>query len=991
MLPASRSSTPISGHGESFKQARMKSSSRASLLNSANTSLVQPSCDSLTDLTKLKRFKSLPGGKARKKRRAPSPPKNVEPYRPQSKTETKPELQLALAPEKPAVPEGVKLRRRAKCLQTKYNMNHRQSMFCAKIQQAPENRRHSWYIGKERRKSMEDLSSDEESNHHRSRQCGRQTLQVFTQNLIRSPSDSSLMYLNQLSSNSDLQLLVDQAPLTQPVKPVLPPRLPAKTVKKPFETCEPIRGDSQASFCEGIYDSVPKPRSCLSQKQLEYNQIYDVPRRLIGTRNQGQKAQFNSVMSLQTAANKTEFKPLFDRAVSAQGNQAGNGKVTNGNGKIKRAKDVSNLFSSQDIELERPILPPRRKRKTPPLPPKGNFKSLDCLEMTGSEISEEYERCQSYATNHSKRFEDNNLGKAYRKSPFSESMYSSSTSTLMESFSSLPPPPSDLDSQSFDLDLEGEDPNQTPTHRPISKQPDTISTFSSVSSVTLLHEDALSGYDSASLPGDPFPQGLSPSSSTSTIGSTPPSITSPLLPLSPGVPEEMSVSLPPPPPPVEEEALEMTASAYFPPPPMTDEPFLAAAVKEGGSPSSTPVVTRRSPLIKHNSDTNLSSGKSDDILEEQEYTLLTDQASDSQDLKYECPKEESESHLKSPDTIQADDKALDGLKDQLEQEIQPDEGNEQKDLNPEQQKSSSVSSKKSDLIENQDDILLEPKESDKGIEVSDNVNLESDSDNLEGQQSVNHCQGPGKEESSDNDQGLNSELQRQDSAEIVEFILNDVVDNIFLGQIQNEDSNIQESEELPTTVMNFEDETLSDSNSIKITNEIWSRFDPGSFKSCLLPGHDPNQPLDPVAISLAHSTLLETPLSILALHLTKVDHELFFGQEYQSVFSVDEEHFQMDVLERSVCLRTFVIVSILATMHSAEASKLLARWISIAEESRTRCGNEFALFNILSALVSDQLSNWSEMWTDLQQVSLIFQILLEVLQNFAQNSSESLS
>ena len=51
-----------------------------------------------------------------------------------------------------------------------------------------------------------------------------------------------------------------------------------------------------------------------------------------------------------------------------------------------------------------------------------------------------------------------------------------------------------------------------------------ISSLSSVSSVTLQGDDMSFGYDSTSLPEDPFPQGLPASSASSTIGSPPPSM-----------------------------------------------------------------------------------------------------------------------------------------------------------------------------------------------------------------------------------------------------------------------------------------------------------------------------------------------------------------------------------------------------------------------------------------------------------------------------------
>ena len=101
----SRSSPPIStgsGSGKSanenvgpchYQAAKMKSGSRASLLAASSSSGSSSRKDAKNgynttkslnnESSQLKRFKSLPSGKInrRVKRKAPSPPKNVEPYK----------------------------------------------------------------------------------------------------------------------------------------------------------------------------------------------------------------------------------------------------------------------------------------------------------------------------------------------------------------------------------------------------------------------------------------------------------------------------------------------------------------------------------------------------------------------------------------------------------------------------------------------------------------------------------------------------------------------------------------------------------------------------------------------------------------------------------------------------------------------------------------------------------------------------------------------
>ena len=54
-----------------------------------------------------------------------------------------------------------------------------------------------------------------------------------------------------------------------------------------------------------------------------------------------------------------------------------------------------------------------------------------------------------------------------------------------------------------------------------------------------------------------------------------------------------------------------------------------------------------------------------------------------------------------------------------------------------------------------------------------------------------------------------------------------------------------------------------------------SLFDPQSFQTLYLPAGG-NKPLDPMAVSAVHRTLVDTPANILAIHLTYLDLR-FFG------------------------------------------------------------------------------------------------------------------
>ena len=179
----------------------------------------------------------------------------------------------------------------------------------------------------------------------------------------------SFLVLVQISST----FLHESLKAQNPSPPELPPRLPAKTAQKtqPLEaaaeeTTPPfVRADSQLSQVssvafEGIYDIVPTPRSCLSRRQLEYNDIYDVPRKLIA-KNQHQNSKGRRQQQQQPATGVMHQRPpSFDRSVSVFDTRHSSkrvrststvsvGKMPEDTAGIRRANYVSNLgiFSSQ--------------------------------------------------------------------------------------------------------------------------------------------------------------------------------------------------------------------------------------------------------------------------------------------------------------------------------------------------------------------------------------------------------------------------------------------------------------------------------------------------------------------------------------------------------------------------------------------------------------------------------------------------------------------
>ena len=357
----------------------------------------------------LKRFKSLPGGSRRKvKRRAPSPPKQpkvtsenssannidkeAEPLLPQSNDEAihhpHPKSAPDFADEKHTFLQGVKLRRKKfkHLLQSPLSLRQRQSMhYSTRLQEYLFNsnnrdrddaRRHSMP------RLLDDLEDDDGEvgqggGDQPSQDCGGLGLGLngrsgrnflHHSNLVRSPSDTSIMYLSQLgvvpipssthakangcganeidgrnNITSSAKSINNSRPCTADLdaKPQAnltanhnnlstvtataddEPRLPAKTrTRQNLEGGASSRcsrkngvggrhvqaalgsapmGDSRCSSVvsncsssnassyqslaasEAIYDCLPKPRSCLTDDQIKFNEIYDVPRKLLAS------------------------------------------------------------------------------------------------------------------------------------------------------------------------------------------------------------------------------------------------------------------------------------------------------------------------------------------------------------------------------------------------------------------------------------------------------------------------------------------------------------------------------------------------------------------------------------------------------------------------------------------------------------------------------------------------------------------------------------
>ncbi|TRY63028.1 hypothetical protein TCAL_04284, partial [Tigriopus californicus] len=141
-----------------------------------------------------------------------------------------------------------------------------------------------------------------------------------------------------------------------------------------------------------------------------------------------------------------------------------------------------------------------------------------------------------------------------------------------------------------------------------------------------------------------------------------------------------------------------------------------------------------------------------------------------------------------------------------------------------------------------------------------------------------------------------------------------------------------------------------------------------------------NKPLDPEAITEAHRILLSTSPDDLALHLTHLDMELLsirLDHEYADlpeitsglhlITLVDGKFLREDVVERALCLRIFVLVSIFTSSNWTQSVRTLAQWIEVAEYCLDALGNHFSFFNITSALSHAHLQELSKLWQNLEQ------------------------
>ena len=192
----------------------------------------------------------------------------------------------------------------------------------------------------------------------------------------------------------------------------------------------------------------------------------------------------------------------------------------------------------------------------------------------------------------------------------------------------------------------------------------------------------------------------------------------------------------------------------------------------------------------------------------------------------------------------------------------------------------------------------------------------------------------------------------------------------------------QQQKKTPSATVNHGHEKFDNDDDMMV-----SVFDPTGFQSLFLPvsSGKVNKPLDPMALSSVHRTLIDTPAPLLALHLTQVDLDLFgLGSPLppsslttscaanSTTGSLKKltipNQFHIDIIDRYICLRTFVEVTVLAASNIGASAKVVAQWVRVAQETRKRLRNYFGFYAIASGIVdSPHLKCWTQLWSRMEK------------------------
>ncbi|XP_073987360.1 breast cancer anti-estrogen resistance protein 3 homolog isoform X2 [Rhodnius prolixus] len=175
------------------------------------------------------------------------------------------------------------------------------------------------------------------------------------------------------------------------------------------------------------------------------------------------------------------------------------------------------------------------------------------------------------------------------------------------------------------------------------------------------------------------------------------------------------------------------------------------------------------------------------------------------------------------------------------------------------------------------------------------------------------------------------------------------------------------------------DSGLEDSIPPTTVIDLPSSFNLDSFQTILLPCTE-NKPLDATALKGIRTMLQDNGSRIIANHLTRADLELIIDKNTalsQQVIGVTSglelcaltfgHQMRLDLIERTICLKLLVAVTILTCNADSERAETLNKWIQVAIDTKTALGNLFGFNAIMMGLCMPQILRLSVTWHILRQ------------------------
>ncbi|KAL1123791.1 hypothetical protein AAG570_001564 [Ranatra chinensis] len=161
-----------------------------------------------------------------------------------------------------------------------------------------------------------------------------------------------------------------------------------------------------------------------------------------------------------------------------------------------------------------------------------------------------------------------------------------------------------------------------------------------------------------------------------------------------------------------------------------------------------------------------------------------------------------------------------------------------------------------------------------------------------------------------------------------------------------------------------------------------SCYDLENFQTLLLPTLE-NKPLDPTVLDSVRMRLHDTGSRILANHLTRMDLELTLGVERCRSWDDDVRlgvgscielaalpfghQMRLDLIERTICLKLLVAVTILTCQVESERAETLNKWIQVAIDTKTALGNLFGFNAVMLGLCVPQIQRLTVTWHIMRQ------------------------